>query len=171
MKSERVTLAQELHDGIAQELVALGFSIDAVISKYPAADNKSEIRAIRFKITDLIEKVRRDIHELRSGDDLSQSLADTDVSFELNQIAREIVRNIEKHSQATQLTMSFSDNGIGGAVEKTGSFGILGIQERVEKLNGVIAIESDHHGTRIVATIPLKNLAKSDKNESSSDHR
>ena len=170
MKSERVTLAQELHDGIAQELVALGFSIDAVISQYPTAENKSEIRAIRFKITDLIEKVRRDIHELRSSEDLPQSLADTDLAFELNQIAREIVRNIEKHSQATQLTMSFSDNGIGGAIKKTGSFGLIGLQERVEKLNGVITIESDHHGTRIEATIPLENLAKADKHDPSSNH-
>ena len=32
MNNERVTLAQELHDGIAQDLVVLGFSIDQAIS-------------------------------------------------------------------------------------------------------------------------------------------
>lgn len=155
MKNQRVTLAQELHDGIAQELVALGFSIDEVISQYPAAENKAEIRAIHFKITDQIEKVRRDIHQLRSSEDLPQSIADTDAAFEINQIAREIVRNVEQHSQATQLIMSFADNGVGGAIAKNGSYGIVGIQERVQKLNGVIAMESDKFGTRIEVTIPL----------------
>ncbi len=32
MNDRRVILAQELHDGIAQDLVGLGFSIDSLIS-------------------------------------------------------------------------------------------------------------------------------------------
>ena len=41
MNNERVALAQELHDGIAQDLVALGFSVDALISTTDSADSKS----------------------------------------------------------------------------------------------------------------------------------
>lgn len=169
MRSERVTLAQELHDGIAQDLVALGFSIDAAIARNPKAENKSDFRAIRFEITNLIERVRQDIHELRSNNVPSKTLTETNIVFEINQITREIIRNVEKHSQATQLTMSFADNGVGGATEKTGSFGIMGIQERVEKLNGEITIESDHNGTIIVATIPLVNLTKLENSDESSN--
>ncbi|MEY2951712.1 MAG: hypothetical protein RL622_789, partial [Actinomycetota bacterium] len=48
MNNERVTLAQELHDGIAQDLVALGFSIDAVIASDITAEARSSLRSIRF---------------------------------------------------------------------------------------------------------------------------
>jgi signal transduction histidine kinase len=36
-----------------------------------------------------------------------------------------------------------------------GSFGLEGIQERVNKLNGEITIESNQQGTRIGVRIPL----------------
>jgi len=44
VNNERVTLAQELHDGIAQDLVVLGFSIDRAISQCRDAELKSSLR-------------------------------------------------------------------------------------------------------------------------------
>ena len=70
MSDRRVILAQELHDGIAQDLVGLGFSIDALIATSHELPVKESLRELRFAITDLINKVRLEIHELRSASDL-----------------------------------------------------------------------------------------------------
>ena len=155
MNNERVTLAQELHDGIAQDLVALGFSIDAVIASTQSSEIKSSLREIRFAITEMIEKVRGEIHALRGDKELLSTPFDTEITHELQRIFLEIIRNVQEHSQANSLTLEVSDNGIGGAQEKTGSFGISGLQERTAKLNGEIHIASNEEGTKIRLHIPL----------------
>ena len=155
MNNERVTLAQELHDGIAQDLVVLGFSIDQVISRCRDAELKDSLRQIRFTTTELIEKLRRQMHELRTSEPLSLPVGQVDTMFEMVRIVQEVLRNIEKHSGATSFEIEITDNGVGGASPKVGSFGLDGIQERVHKLNGEITIDSDEQGTRIGVRIPL----------------
>ena len=155
MNNERVTLAQELHDGIAQDLVVLGFSIDQVISKCQDAELKDSLRQVRFTTTELMEKLRRQMHELRISEPLSLPVGQVDTMFEMVRIVQEVLRNIEKHSGATSFEIEITDNGVGGASPKVGSFGLDGIQERVHKLNGEITIDSDQQGTRIGVRIPL----------------
>ncbi len=155
MNNERVTLAQELHDGIAQDLVVLGFSIDQAISKCQDAELKNSLRQIRFTTTGLIEKLRRQMHELRTSEPLPVPTGQIDTMFETERIVQEVLRNIEKHSAATSFEIQIADNGVGGASPKVGSFGLAGIQERVHKLNGEITIASDEQGTRIGVRIPL----------------
>ena len=155
MNNERVTLAQELHDGIAQDLVVLGFSIDQAISKCQDPDLKISLRQIRFTTTELIEKLRRQMHELRASEPLTVPSGQIDTMFETVRIVQEVLRNIEKHSGATSFEIQIADNGVGGALPKVDSFGLVGIQERVRKLNGEITIASDEQGTRIGVTIPL----------------
>ena len=155
MNNERVTLAQELHDGIAQDLVVLGFSIDQAISKCQDAELKDSLRQIRFATTDLIEKVRVQMHSLRIAEPLVSSSGQVDTMFETLRIVQEILRNIEKHSGAKNMDIQINDDGAGGALTKDGSFGLNGLQERVNKLNGEITIASDQQGTRIGVRIPL----------------
>ncbi len=155
MNNERVTLAQELHDGIAQDLVVLGFSIDQAISRCRDAELKDSLRQIRFTTTELIEKLRRQMHELRTSEPLSLPVGQVDTMFEMVRIVQEVLRNIEKHSGATNFEIEITDNGVGGASPKVGSFGLDGIQERVHKLNGEITIDSGEQGTRIGVRIPL----------------
>jgi two-component system, NarL family, sensor histidine kinase LiaS len=155
VNNERVTLAQELHDGIAQDLVVLGFSIDQVISKCQDAELKNSLRQIRFTTTELIEKVRGQMHELRSSAPLVTPNGQVDTMFETLRIVQEVLRNVEKHSGASTLDIHISDNGDGGVSRKEGSFGLAGLQERVQKLNGEITIASDQQGTRIGVRIPL----------------
>ena len=155
MNNERVTLAQELHDGIAQDLVVLGFSIDRAISQCQDTELKSSLRQIRFATTDLIEKVRVQMHSLRSAEPLVSSFGQVDTMFETLRIVQEILRNIEKHSGAKNMDIQINDDGAGGALTKDGSFGLNGLQERVNKLNGEITIASDQQGTRIGVRIPL----------------
>jgi signal transduction histidine kinase len=155
VNNERVTLAQELHDGIAQDLVVLGFSIDQAISKCQDADLKNSLRQIRFTTTQLIEKLRSQMHKLRTSEPLILPTGQIDTMFETARIVQEVLRNIEKHSGATSFEIQIADNGVGGASPKVSSFGLEGIQERVNKLNGEITIASNQHGTRIGVRIPL----------------
>ena len=156
MNNERVTLAQELHDGIAQDLVVLGFSIDQAIAQCQEADLKSSLRMMRFTTTTLIEKVRAEIHQLRTSEPLLNQHHEVEPMRELFLVIQEILRNVEKHSEAKDLKVEISDDGKGGVRSQDGSYGLQGIQERIAKLNGEIHIDSTPQGTRIGVTIPLE---------------
>jgi signal transduction histidine kinase len=155
MNQRRVTLAQELHDGIAQDLVGLGYSIDSLIADTQDMKSKDSLRTVRFTITELIEKVRQEIHQLRSAPDLLSENTQKDLHFELQRVVSEVLRNISEHSGASTVTIEISDNGVGGAQKKEGSFGLIGIQERIRQLNGDIHIDSSQEGTKIRIEIPL----------------
>ena len=155
MNQRRVTLAQELHDGIAQDLVGLGYSIDSLIAATQDMKSKDSLRTVRFTITELIEKVRQEIHQLRSAPDLLSENTQKDLHFELQRVVSEVLRNISEHSGASTVTIEISDNGAGGAQKKEGSFGLIGIQERITQLNGDIHIDSSQEGTKIRIEIPL----------------
>ena len=155
MNNERVTLAQELHDGIAQDLVVLGFSIDQAISDCHDPNLKNSLRQIRFTTTVLIEKVRAEMHQLRGAQPLEGGDTSLDTMHETLRIVQELMRNIEKHSGASKVQIVIQDDGSGGAGPKEFFQAEDGIQERVEKLNGEISIDSNSQGTKIGVTIPL----------------
>jgi signal transduction histidine kinase len=156
MTDRRVILAQELHDGIAQDLVGLGFSIDSLIATTSDQTTRESLRQVRFLITELINKVRLEIHELRSASDLISETEEKNYNYELLRVLSEILRNVSEHSQASLLSIQITDNGIGGAHSKEGSFGLVGIQERITQLNGDIRIDSNQLGTTINIELPLE---------------
>jgi two-component system sensor histidine kinase DegS len=117
--------------------------------------SKDSLRTVRFTITELIEKVRQEIHQLRSAPDLLSENTQKDLHFELQRVVSEVLRNISEHSGASTVTIEISDNGVGGAQKKEGSFGLIGIQERITELNGDIHIDSSQEGTKIRIEIPL----------------
>jgi signal transduction histidine kinase len=155
MNQRRVILAQELHDGIAQDLIGLGYSIDSLMATTREVKTKESLRALRFTITELIEKVRQEIHQLRSASDLLEDNTQLDHHFELLRVVSEILRNVSEHSGASNLSLEISDDGVGGAHNKEGTFGLMGIQERITRLDGDIHIDSSQQGTKIRIEIPL----------------
>jgi hypothetical protein len=79
----------------------------------------------------------------------------------------EALTNVAKYAQATAtrvsievadhaLTVEVGDNGIGGADPAKGT-GLLGLQDRLDVLGGVLAVESSEGGTRVRGVIPLKS--------------
>lgn len=153
--NERVRLAQELHDGIAQDLVGLGYSLDSLVGAPDTPnDIRAELRSLRFAMSDLVEKVRDEIFALRSSKEILPGQYETDVQYELQRIFAELLRNIQEHSRATSITLSLHDNGVGGAGIKEGHYGLTGIGERVRELEGVLDIESNQSGTQISITVP-----------------
>ena len=156
MNDGRVILAQELHDGIAQDLVGLGFSIDSLISTSYEQPTKESLRELRFLVTELIDKVRLEIHQLRNATDLISETEEKDFSYELLRVVSEILRNVQEHSHASHLSIQITDNGIGGAQSREGSFGLVGIQERIASIGGDIRIDSSQQGTKISIELPLE---------------
>lgn len=140
MSSDRARLARELHDGIAQDLVAVGYSLDLLLANpETSTEIRSQIRTLRFGISDLIDKVRREIYFLGQPNSLSlverikNSVTkecgamglqlnleevvtdiDPDLAYEIDRIAQEILRNVAHHSQADKVSISLTktDNAI-----------------------------------------------------------
>lgn len=157
-QNERVRLAQDLHDGITQDLVGLGYRIDALVAAIGTPNEiRSELRTLRFSISDLVEKVRNEIFELRTSSAtlISSTPFENATNFELERVFAELLRNVQVHSKANQLTITVHDNGVGGAIKKPGHHGLTGISERVAKLNGTLSIESEAAGTKVCVSVPL----------------
>lgn len=123
----RLELARDLHDGIAQDLVALGYELDLLLGATESTvESRREIRGLRFKVDDLISKVRREMYALRDlkvtsfQDELKELIAgicgDLEVTqtisqfsipssyqSELKAIATELLRNARVHSGASHI--------------------------------------------------------------------
>jgi len=129
---QRLALARELHDGVAQDLVALGYELDLLLA---AADTQAPlrkaIRSLRFQVDDLISKVRREMYQLRepSLESVQEKLADVAIKIcgsqlsrleiaefdidpvigiEITAIATELMRNSVRHSRASEIEIYLS---------------------------------------------------------------
>ena len=131
--AERTRIAQELHDGIAQDLVAFGYTLDMVLGKADTpTQTRIDLRTLRFGVTDLITKVRDEIFTLRNSApiDFLDSLKtiaheifpNTTITatqtptlthtqaFELLRIATEVIRNASRHAGATHIDIECNSN-------------------------------------------------------------
>ena len=158
--TERHRIAQELHDGIAQDLVGIGYSLDLLLAEEEESNEaRAELRRLRFTVADLIEKVRGEIFRLRqeSNTELSQRIqraveeacrgleihasldlfptaAHVELAHQVERIAVEVFRNIAAHSQATSVWVTLICNGA--------------VAELIIRDNGVggLVEREDHYG-------------------------
>jgi signal transduction histidine kinase len=74
---ERQRLAREIHDGVAQELVMVGYGIDNAQATLPegADETAEELKALRGEVTRVITELRLSLFELRSEVDRNGGLA------------------------------------------------------------------------------------------------
>ncbi|HEX5205443.1 MAG TPA: GAF domain-containing sensor histidine kinase [Actinoplanes sp.] len=74
---ERQRLAREIHDGVAQELVMVGYGIDNAQATLPegAEETAEELRTLRNEVTRVITELRLSLFELRSEVDRNGGLA------------------------------------------------------------------------------------------------
>ena len=130
----------------------------------------------------LVPTLRRFLEEIQFRDKIQIPLKvngveqrlETSYEVALFRLFQEGVNNALKHARATEIraiinflpgeiTMEIIDNGIGfdpqvvlHEVSGKESFGLLSMKERLELLNGKLAIESaPDHGTTISASVPL----------------
>ena len=120
-------LARDLHDGIAQDLVALGYRLDLALAHEDLRSaSRRELREARFHVDEIIAAVRNQIFQLRAPAriSLNRRIEDEisllkspipvlitcedlrlkpDIEDGLLQIAVELVRNSITHARATQI--------------------------------------------------------------------
>ena len=95
---------------------------------------------------------------------------DQDARIALYRIAQEALTNIERHAQASRVTISLNghrkgarlqiaDNGDGmGDQRKSKGLGLRNMQERIEQLGGTLRVTSTKNGTTIEAQVPLTHM-------------
>jgi len=179
--TERVRLARELHDGLAQELAAVGYRLDQVIGDTQLDHkNRRSLRELRLTLSGVINQVRDEIFELRSNtnksldqqieEQVATVLAGTDITYEISNTAqlecsnkfellraiREILINARSHSGCTEIKIEIADkqitildNGSGGVTQKSNSFGLIGVSERLALINARLEISSLQSGTAV----------------------
>lgn len=133
---ERLKVARDLHDTIAQEIAALGYACDEAISLSPTGSTRQSLVAIRQRLSLLGTTLRDEISALRS-DQLSfgkafsallQELAltceieiaaeipteltfDESLEFELYRGLRELIANIIAHAHAKKIAITYNQIG------------------------------------------------------------
>ncbi|GHJ45028.1 hypothetical protein Cs7R123_23700 [Catellatospora sp. TT07R-123] len=130
---ERQRLAREIHDGVAQELVMIGYGVDNAQATLPEGteETAAELRVLRAEITRVITELRLSLFELRSEVDrhggLTAAIAEfarisgnqaglkvnlsldeagrlpASIESELLRIAQEAITNARKHANAANL--------------------------------------------------------------------
>lgn len=173
-------IARNIHDGIAQDLVALGYSLDQALGapELPTS-TRLELRTLRFGVTELIEKVRREILQLRSTQSnletrvlelVADRIGKVDLKVELDQnlypIVLELIRNAVNHSGASVINLTsrrsdastiieVSDNGSGVIEMKEKHFGLTGVIEQINERQGKIEYLELNPGLMIRVSIPI----------------
>ena len=142
-------------------------------------------RDLRPSILDdvgLVAALRWIVRELEIGYGIESSLQvcgaerrfSKEVELNLFRIVQEALRNIGKHSNASKAevvirfeddktTVSIRDNGVGfespeeiTALSRSGKLGLVGMQERVRLLGGVLEIKSEPgKGTSVIVEAPI----------------
>ena len=201
-EDEKKHLARELHDGINQLLVSSRCHLELLGNKLQSEELKAHLNKSQHSLMRAIEEVRHISHQLRpsSLDDigleaaLSSLLLDfkahsgievetlfatkpgklkSEAATTLYRVVQESLTNIEKHAQATKVTviaqqignvlqLLIQDNGVGfntyKAMEKRG-IGLRNMRERVEFIGGDFELMSEvGFGTEITVLLTLEGL-------------
>lgn len=137
VSQERLRIAREIHDGIAQQIAAIGYQIDSVIGDDSLPGSaRIELRRTRSALTLLAASVRDEIFQLRGlptrsfsevisalgSELLEDSAIDLAIEvqepqpqshrFELIRIAQESIINSKKHAKATKISITGNDHSL-----------------------------------------------------------
>ncbi|HEJ9135788.1 MASE1 domain-containing sensor histidine kinase [Serratia marcescens] len=190
----RKNLARELHDEIGQNITAIQIQSQLVkrardpAQTQAAAHQISELaRRIHHSTRQLLRQLRppaldelafkEALHHLLSEFAFAERgircrfdyrLIDTPagetVRFTLYRLLQELLNNVCKHAEASEvaivlyqqgalLHLEVRDNGVGIRVDKAPGLGIQGMRERVSALGGELTLET-HCGTRVIVNLP-----------------
>ena len=162
--STRAQLARDLHDSIAQDLVAIGYQFDLFFETLPA-EFRVPARTLRDSISDATNRVRKELFALRDKEaKLAEKLvaASTPLSLDIDgnidelkptafKILQELISNAASHSKGHHIQVEISRTRI--TVTDDG-LGMFGVGELVDELGGNMKVGSDRNGTRVEITLP-----------------
>lgn len=190
---ERNRVAQEIHDNLGHNLVALNMNLDVVGNMVDKEDEIEEIIIKCQRLTkDSMENLRRAVYALKDKD-ISQGLiksiaklihnidhnSNIDINYNIDDkieeypteytniiysTLKEGITNSIKHSNCSemkiyveigeQIYMTVKDNGI-GCEEIVKGNGLIGIEERVNKIGGQVSYITKGKGFIIDIKLPL----------------
>lgn len=186
-ESERVKLARSLHDGIAQDLVALSYSLQGVLtSESLDLVLRRQLRAIESDLRTLTTRIRDEIFELRNpwvdnlageletqsenfDGEISLKISDVRLPRDIATLILQLYRNAITHARASRIEVSvtcnesslvatIADDGVGGAYEKNGRYGLIELREITAIYNGKFSI-TEENGTKIWIEIPYPQFS------------
>ncbi len=213
-------VSRELHDGISQTIAAARFSLETAQLKLQNNDNSEkeidrsmqlickimgEIRNISHRLHPgvledyglgaALEELGRDF-TLRTGIEVSverlslRNILSTEVKTALYRIAQESLTNIERHANATTVTITLKlipgwlvleiiDNGQGfdyqrydkisyNKIKAHQGIGLRNMKERLSFYQGDFKVISKNTGTTVLARIPQSELRYNPSNASES---
>lgn len=127
--AERARVAREIHDGIAQQIAALGYELDA-LSTHPGVNPlaRVETRRIRTELSETLVNLRERMHHLAHDPvtlrseietlfehleipthlDIYEEQLPDGTGWQVRAIVHEAVRNIAQHSHATEVWCQYS---------------------------------------------------------------
>lgn len=199
---ERNRLARDIHDSLGHFLTVVNIQLEKALAfrdRDPFAAEQA-IRDAKQAASEALQDVRRSVSALRQSDQPFSFVGATDkllqgldeerfqVKFSvvgdetdynraallaLYRAAQEGLTNIQKHSQAEQLSLlvefgateaclKLHDDGSGFDTRVLAEskhnpdqqFGLQGIRERLELVNGQMNLESSADGTTLIVTVP-----------------
>ncbi len=198
---ERLRLAQDLHDEVIPDLAGLGYALSATVAHAPDRMDPElhatmataegvlhrsltrlrqivlDVHPPRLENIDLVEVLRGlceplRLRGMRTGVMVDPDAPLTDVARHLlYRVARESLRNVEEHSEATEVQVRLEGRGAGVALDviddgvgfgwtpgerpRAGHDGLLLLKDAVEAAGGSFAVSSAPGlGCRITATLP-----------------
>jgi len=197
---ERRRIARDLHDDLSQKLAYLAMDIGKIASKATSHELLDSLRGLQRRAGEASDTVRHISHQLHPSilDDigleaaleqyceefeersgirthfLARNIPDSiprEVAGNLYHIFQESLRNVSKHSKATEvfvtleavdsvLRLNVRDEGVGlPALSRSATgIGITGMKERANLVNGNVSIESrSGEGTEVNVTVPLSD--------------
>lgn len=180
--AERLRIARDLHDLLGHHLVALSLQLQLAERAEPEESRRAIERAssltrlllgdLRAVVSDLREPSHADlVHALQSlaVHDASPRVEvriladrtpqDPQITQALLRAAQELVTNARKHANASHIRIELDhaelrvrDDGTGGPIAE--GFGLRGIRERLEALQGSLEIQSQPGGTLVRVHLP-----------------
>lgn len=163
------------HSRLHERACATLFHIDATIKSVRQIINDLRPNVLDLGLSaavewQIAEFKRRTCIGCELVDEPNDVILDEQAATAFFRILQESLSNIVRHAQATRvrvvlhtygntLAMTVSDNGIGlgsTGARKVGSFGLVGIEERISILGGSFSIESkEGEGTTVSVSVPL----------------
>jgi two-component system sensor histidine kinase ComP len=183
-EKERANLSIDLHDSVLQDLLQILREIDSIIEKVNEQTVKDDLFELKERILDNIHLVRDTCNELRppflkelglleslqhlfeqtklrssfllhTNLDSNLHLREKEYELTLYRVIQELLNNAMKHSKATDVKLSltqqnntliveYEDNGIGMDItqlqDSFKTIGLAGIKERVKSISGKVHI-------------------------------
>lgn len=171
---EKAAVFRERDPAVAERAVA-----DAHRSARRALDDvRRSVRALRveaapFRLSSALDDLVHEVDDGRLSVTLdcagNESGYDPMALMALYRAAQESITNARRHAAATRVSVTVrcdesrarlvvADDGCGFSPEREG-YGLLGMRERVQLVEGSVEVDSGRSGTRVTVTVPRRTAA------------